>query len=1009
MEDLKIDDEAPAPVVAGQIQAMLLARETGLLGKPGLKVVGGRLKPSPASQPDPTPPDAVAEAETDQEEAVAHVCYTSGSLSEVETTAEIAEERFLNRLYCLTDPSAPDDLERIECQLGGRQTKSTFLVVFSPDRELMASTHGDHNIYVTRTSNGKCLHTLKGHPRLPWCVAFHPTHKGLLASGCLDGHVRVWDLYGDGSELWRSNNVVGANNAIASLTFHPVTRLLVIAKINELFFWDWKHDTVVKTSTGSEEEKVRYVKFDSLGHQLITGIANLSGGRDVSERRYLRRLVEPSASDMGLGARIRRLNNNPMGIDPEMTYGRYRAERRTESPPTGRRRHYELRRDQMTPSPTEPGAASASRTLSDLAAAASNRLMAENAAEIAASQAYVAISAVRNSGSSEEQPPAGNAAQRPNFSHSPESSFVEVYGRHSAAAATNRTEVYANRPSRFEAQERFRLLCERRRRRLLNRRLASANNSEDISNATRDYYNWIRNEDSRSTIDDWARLIQQRASSTTESNLDEIDVLGVPSTRNMVEPNVTASPESLQSAPQPAAEPAATAAASTPSTSTSTLTEQHNDHNYSTHSDQPSSSTSGNEIGQRQNLDLVLLSRHILHMQRICRASMADCAVSRHRRQIVRLQSIRRMLEDLQRQIRSLRNASFEELSRRSREAESLGSALGGYFRHRQRSRGSPIVPPTSLADASPAMAEEEEEEEGTFDLMDEDRMMDEANSLRHLGVRARHPLLGRATRASRQQRSERLSSRLARSFNRRVVTPRVHRMSRAHNQLVAQMRQSFRQSSTHDIKSESKEIKKAGEPEKEDDSTLGSFFRKLITHRKSKNGVGKKSVQVSNKGVTTARSELRALSQRLERMVRSNREESERRESLTTRDTEADHGKKKLEQLNPFNLVGPNISALVGCIKQIRALYEVQLLETFQIQQLNIHLPVPEKSYRDQSCENPKRHFKNGTFHPLIFWVYNNNKNGSVFDSNLKFNTFISNIFSKTTIVEPLFSLLKY
>ena len=39
--------------------------------------------------------------------------------------------------------------------------------------------------------------------------------------------------------------------------------------------------------------------------------------------------------------------------------------------------------------------------------------------------------------------------------------------------------------------------------------------------------------------------------------------------------------------------------------------------------------------------------------------------------------------------------------------------------------------------------------------------------------------------------------------------------------------------------------------------------------------------------------------------------------------------------QSGPFISVGRNISALVGCIKKLRALYEVQLLETFQIQQL--------------------------------------------------------------------------
>ena len=97
------------------------------------------------------------------------------------------------------------------------------------------------------------VHTLKGHPRTPWCVAFHPTHKGLLASGCLDGHVRVWDLFGDGSELWK------ANSYIHSLAFHPDTRLLVIAMANKLVFWDWKYDRpFCKASTNSSKEKVRF-------------------------------------------------------------------------------------------------------------------------------------------------------------------------------------------------------------------------------------------------------------------------------------------------------------------------------------------------------------------------------------------------------------------------------------------------------------------------------------------------------------------------------------------------------------------------------------------------------------------------------------------------------------------------------------------------------------------------------------------------------------------------------
>jgi WD40 repeat protein len=68
-------------------------------------------------------------------------------------------------------------------------------MVFSPDRTMMASTHGDHNIYVTEVKTGRCLQTLKGHPRTPWCIEFHPAHAGIIASGCLGGQVRVWDLH----------------------------------------------------------------------------------------------------------------------------------------------------------------------------------------------------------------------------------------------------------------------------------------------------------------------------------------------------------------------------------------------------------------------------------------------------------------------------------------------------------------------------------------------------------------------------------------------------------------------------------------------------------------------------------------------------------------------------------------------------------------------------------------------------------------------------------------------
>ena len=81
--------------------------------------------------------------------------------------------------------------------------------------------------------------------------------------------------------------------------------ILVVATLNELHFWDWSlPDPFCKVATKSDKEKVRYVKFDSMGHHLVTGIANLTnngvGGRNhnyssnrLSQQRAMARARRP--------------------------------------------------------------------------------------------------------------------------------------------------------------------------------------------------------------------------------------------------------------------------------------------------------------------------------------------------------------------------------------------------------------------------------------------------------------------------------------------------------------------------------------------------------------------------------------------------------------------------------------------------------------------------------------------------------------------------------------------
>ncbi|CAN7997454.1 unnamed protein product [Ixodes hexagonus] len=167
------------------------------------------------------------------------------------------------------DRAAYYELEETACKLPA-SVRSTFLMAFSPDCTKVASTHGDHRIHVCEVSTGKLAHTLEGHPRTPWCLAFHPTSNHILASGCLAGQVRVWDLRG-GSEVWTSPQ----GTVISSLAFHPWEPLLAIASANRVVLWHWRKGRALATcKTASDREKVRFVQFSG-GTSLVTGITNL--------------------------------------------------------------------------------------------------------------------------------------------------------------------------------------------------------------------------------------------------------------------------------------------------------------------------------------------------------------------------------------------------------------------------------------------------------------------------------------------------------------------------------------------------------------------------------------------------------------------------------------------------------------------------------------------------------------------------------------------------------------
>lgn len=209
-------------------------------------------------------------------------------------------EECLEKHACTPDVNQP-------CALSG-QVRATFLMDFSPDGTKVASTHGDHTVRVTELSTGKCTHILTGHPRTPWCLAFHPSSNQILASGCLAGEVRIWDLQGGGSEVWRCKDSL----VIASMTFHPIDHVLVFAVGNKIYFWDWNQaEPFACCQTLHEYERIRLVRFDSVGHYLYTGIANNTMVQQANSRiSFINGRNNPVVARPQRTQRLRNVYNN---------------------------------------------------------------------------------------------------------------------------------------------------------------------------------------------------------------------------------------------------------------------------------------------------------------------------------------------------------------------------------------------------------------------------------------------------------------------------------------------------------------------------------------------------------------------------------------------------------------------------------------------------------------------------------------------------------------------------
>ena len=263
------------PAAAPPLVAALRARQTG----GSVVATGGPNAPLPGPGRPPSPPtEAGVGARPDRQLSAS----TSGRAEGGGPSAPTAALHSWAEAAALAAPALAG--RAVYVPLSDPPPRSTIAASFSPDGQLLASTHGDHTVKVVRVGwweqqrgegeggegdrlnhpppPSPLLRVLAGHLRTPWAVRFHPASPGILASGSLDHEVRVWDceavpkaapggLPAGGPPAGASTAAAAAapltttatvarhafGRPVASLAWAPGGQALAIAAGHRLYWW----------------------------------------------------------------------------------------------------------------------------------------------------------------------------------------------------------------------------------------------------------------------------------------------------------------------------------------------------------------------------------------------------------------------------------------------------------------------------------------------------------------------------------------------------------------------------------------------------------------------------------------------------------------------------------------------------------------------------------------------------------------------------------------------------
>ena len=257
-------------------------------------------------------------------------------------------------------------------------------------------------------------------------------------------------------------------------------------------------------------------------------------------------------------------------------------------------------------------------------------------------------------------------------------------------------------------------------------------------------------------------------------------------------------------------------------------------------------------------------------MQKICSESLNDCEAKTRRRQVNKLRHIKKILEDLQKQIRNLKAVSNEELSRSMPRTSS----------------SSEPTPSTSRGTTAASTSESRPSTSSMMEDTDEDDLDANNQSRSKLQVAKYNKLKFAIKRLSSDQprRPPQPDQSLHRTSN---------RLSRVHSQLVSQMRATYRamerknqfQRSSSPLSSSSRASPLTTSWQKIVAEET-SLTRPLPLHERSKDANSSDTSSASGLRPEDTKKELRALSQRLEKLLREKREKVIENSSLASSST---------------------------------------------------------------------------------------------------------------------------